>query len=144
MGLKLSKVYKLVQKDYSKIEFTLDTDKKDVIEFSANVNSNNYDDGIRIEVTAYDDGTAHVFLIFDKIEPNFDNLRLVNEFNDNNSFYTASIKQINGNNYLELHGVCCAGYDEGDVAENVSFLISHVNSDSVVKELSELARRTIS
>ena len=111
MNLNIKKVLTLVQKqldkEWGKISFEYST-AKDEVNATANLTLNNHDDDIRAIITAYPGGGTVFRAIFDKIDKSSEVLDLLNEFNCDNPFFNAFIRN---DGYLELrHFFIC--YEE--------------------------------
>lgn len=136
-------VHKLVQKEFDNFEFKVKSQDDDRLELNANITASNYfDDDILVKVVVYKGGTTHVFLTFDKLDESLETLRMINAFNDNTSFFKAYISEKDGGNYLELHATTLDARKDKDVASTVSFLITNILSDSVLKYLQPLTELT--
>lgn len=111
MNLNIKKVLKLVQKQLDKewenINFEYST-AKDEVNAATNLTLNNHDDDIRAIITAYPGGGAVFRAVFDRIEKSPEVLNLLNDFNYDNPFFNAFIRD---DGYLELrHFFIC--YEE--------------------------------
>ena len=84
---------------------------------------------------AYQSGTIHLFLTFDVIERTYDNLYLINNFNENNPWFRACITNINDRDYLELHYTAVALSDEQQAIETFGFLLNELLNEPTIKYL---------
>lgn len=111
LKLNLTKIMGYVKKelksDWKKLNFTY-KHEKDEINVAASLTLNNHDDDIRAIINVYIGGGATFRAVFDKIEKTSEVLSLVNDFNDDNLFFKAFVRD---DGYLELrHFMVC--YDE--------------------------------
>lgn len=111
MDLNIKKVLTLVRKqldkEWGKISFEYST-TKDEVNATANLTLNNHDDDIRAIITAYPGGGAVFRAVFDRIDKSPEVLNLLNDFNHDNPFFNAFIRN---DGYLELrHFFIC--YEE--------------------------------
>ena len=84
---------------------------------------------------AFSSGTIHLFLTFDVIERTYDNLYLINNFNENNPWFRAYIANINDRDYLELHYTAVGLKDEQEAIETFGFLLNELLNESTLKYL---------
>jgi hypothetical protein len=152
-GTNTQELKDLIQKEYKGISFeekkrTYDEKNPRLvnkIEITANIVAEKYfDDGIAVRIVAYKSGTCHVFMVFDKLDPTYENLTMINEYNDHSSFLSAYISQKNGGKYLELHGSSMDAPDEQALASTVCFFINELLNDSLLKYLQPITRNTYS
>ncbi len=102
MDLNTKKVLVLMRrqldKEWGKIDFEYSS-SKDEVSATANLTLNNHDDDIRAIITAYPGGGAVFRAVFDKIEKTSEVMSLLNDFNYDNAFFKAFIRD---DGYLEL------------------------------------------
>jgi len=84
---------------------------------------------------AFSSGTIHLFLTFDVIERTYDNLYLINNFNENNPWFRAYIININNRDYLELHYTAVGLKDEQEAIETFGFLLNELLNEDTIKLL---------
>ena len=84
---------------------------------------------------AYSSGTIHFFLTFDVIERTYDNLYLLNAFNENNPWFRAYITNINDRDYLELHYAAVGLNTEQEAIDTFGFLLNEVLKENTLKYL---------
>ena len=84
---------------------------------------------------AYSSGTTHLFLTFDVIERTYDNLYLINNFNENNPWFRAYITNINDRDYLELHYTAVGLENEQEAVDTFGFLLNELLNESTLKYL---------
>ena len=84
---------------------------------------------------AFSSGTIHLFLTFDVIERKYDNLYLINNFNENNPWFRAYIANINDRDYLELHYTSVGLKDEQEAIETFGFLLNELLNENTLKYL---------
>ena len=83
----------------------------------------------------YKAGTIHLFLTFDVIESTYDNLYLINAFNDNNPWFRAYITNIKNRDYLELHYTAIGLESENAVIESFGFLLNELLNENTLEYL---------
>ena len=84
---------------------------------------------------AYQSGTIHLFLTFDVIERTYDNLYLINNFNENNPWFRACITNIKDRDYLEIHYTAVGLNDEQQAIETFGFLLNELLNEPTIKYL---------
>lgn len=111
MGVNIKKIKAYLEKELSKKWANLDFEceyEKDSVTFAASLTLNNHDDDIRAIIEAYEGGGSLFRAVFDKIDLTEDVLRLLNEFNADDPFFKAYVRE---DGFLELrHFFVC--YDE--------------------------------
>ena len=142
-GVNLSRLLGLVQSQFNGISFEQKEFSADKAVITANIVAEKYfDDGILVRIVAYKSGTCHVFMIFDKLDPTYENLQLINEYNDHSSFLSAYISQKDGGQYLELHGSSMDAPDEKVLSETIAYFINEALNEKLLKYLQPLTNRT--
>ena len=142
-GVNLSRLLGLVQSQYNGITFEQKELTADKAVITANIVAEKYfDDGIFVRIVAYKSGTCHVFLVFDELDPTFENLKLINEYNDHSSFLSAYISQKDGGKFLELHGSSMDAPDEKVLSETIAYFINEALNEKLLKYLQPLTNRT--
>ena len=142
-GVNLKELVGNIQSQFSGISFTEKSRTDDKVEITANIVAEKYfDDGIAVRVVAYKSGTCHVFMVFDKLDPTFENLSLINEYNDHSSFLSAYISQKNGGKYLELHGSSMDAPDAKILADTISYFINELLNEKLLQYLQPITKRT--
>ena len=84
---------------------------------------------------AFSSGTIHLFLTFDVIERTYDNLYLINAFNENNPWFRAYITNIHDRDYLELHYTSVGLANEDEAIDTFGFLLNDLLSENTMKYL---------
>lgn len=144
-GVKLAKLADLIRKEYNGITFNVKNLTDDKVEITASIVAEKYfDDSISVRIVAYKSGTCHVFLVFDKLDPTFENYDLINEYNDNSSFLSAYISQKNGGKYLELHGSSLDAPNTQVLCDTICYFINEALNDKLLKYLQPLTNNTYS
>ena len=150
-GPDLLRLKDLIQKEYNGISFeekkrTYDEKNPRLvnkIEITANIVAEKYfDDGIAVRIVAYKSGTCHVFMVFDKLDPTYENLTMINEYNDHSSFLSAYISQKNGGKYLELHASSLDLADENVMSSVICYYINEVLNEKLLTYLQPITKRT--
>ena len=146
-GVELSKLHAEIDNLFNhNITFKVKEQTNDKVVITADIEAKQYfDDGIVVRIVAYKSGTCHVFMVFDQLDPTYENLVMLNEMNDNLSFLSAYISEKDsGKKYLELHGSSIDAHDTKTLASNIQFFINQALADSVLKYLQPLTARTYS
>ena len=94
-----------------------------------------FDNSIYLRIVVFSSGTFHMFLTFDQMETTYDNLYLINAFNENNPWFRAYIANIGGKDFLELHYVAVSLQDERQVVDSFGFLLNDLLSENILKYL---------
>ena len=80
----------------------------------------------------------HLFLTFDVIERSYDNLYLINTFNENSPWFKAYITNLNDKDYLELHYTAIGLENENEVLNACGFLLNDLLSENNLKYLNPI------
>ena len=103
MALNMKKALALLKKDldknWSKLDFQYSMEENGIKAVASNITLNGFDDDIMLIIRGYEGGGFVCRAVFDKIEKTTEALELLNQFNDNNSFFKAFIRE---DGYLEL------------------------------------------
>ena len=94
-----------------------------------------FDNSIYLRMVIFSSGTFHMFLTFNEIESTYDNLYLINAFNENNPWFRAYIANINDKDFLELHYVAVSLDNERQVIDSFGFLLNDLLSENSLKYL---------
>lgn len=95
-------------------------------------------DSIYFRLVTYSSGTLHMFLTFNEIERTYDNLYLLNAFNENSPWFKAYIVNVNGKDFLELHYTAIALDNEKQVTDSFGFLLNELLKDNTLNYLKPL------
>lgn len=119
-----------------KIGLQVHEEKADQITFHTQITAKEYfANTVYCRFVAYQSGTIHLFLTFDVIESTYDNLYLINAFNENNPWFRAYIANIKDKDYLELH-YASIGLDHENQAINIfGFLLNELLNEPTLKYL---------
>lgn len=91
-----------------------------------------FTNSIYFRMTVYESGTLHIFLTFDEMERNYDQLYLINNFNADHPWFKAYIANINDKDYLELHYCALSLSNEEEVTKTFTFLLGDLlNEESL-------------
>ena len=111
-------------------------EKADTLTLHAEITAKDYfDNSIYFRAVIFASGTLHVFLTFDEIERTYDNLYLINAFNNENPWFRAYVTNINDKDYLELHYTSVALEQESEVTDTIGFLLNELLTDNTLKYL---------
>ena len=94
-----------------------------------------FDNTVYLRLVVFNSGTLHMFLTFDEIERTYDNLYLINNFNENNPWFRACITNIKDRDYLELHYTAVAIANEQEAIETFGFLLNELLNEPTIKYL---------
>ena len=143
--MNLRKLFDRVTKDWSNLGFALDQFGKDKLVMSAEIVAKDYfDDNVYCKIVAYDNGCLHVMFTFDKLDPSLENYNLINEFNDNLSWFKAYISEKDsGNKFFELPFASMGEARDKDMASTIRFLLNELLSDSTMKYLKPILEKTV-
>ena len=142
-GPNLAALKGLIQAEYNGITFTEKSRTEDKVEITAEIVAKKYfDDGITLRIVAYKSGTCHVFMVFDKLDPTFENYEMINNYNDHSSFLNAYISQKNGGKYLELHASSLDLPDEKALCSVICYFINEVLNEKLLVYLQPITKRT--
>ena len=118
-NLKKAQVFikKELDKEWSKLTFKYEMEKDCLSVTNSHLTLNNHTDDITIAINIYSGGMARFRAVFDKADAsNTTMLSLLNQFNRENAFFTAFIRN---DGYLELRNVI-AFYSEKDLQKYTS------------------------
>lgn len=129
---------KEIEKDWKDLEFEYTSRKDEVQAIAKNIKINNHDDDVQVIITAYSGGGAEFRAVFDKIEKTTDILNLLNDFNHNNIFFKAFIRD---DGFLELeHFFIC--FEEAMFKSYSGEFLSRLAGLSSNEYLQELTKYT--
>lgn len=132
-------VFNYVNEELTSLSFKIsEVDDEKIIFISENNTTETYDDDIYIKVVLFKSGYFHVFLTFDKLEKNFYNYDLINEYNATSATGSAYIRS---DDFLELH-YNDTGADEVDAAKSICIYCTDIFNDDVKEHLLPLTKRT--
>lgn len=94
-----------------------------------------FDNTVYLRIVAFNSGTLHVFLTFNEIEKTYDNLYLINAFNNENPWFRAYITNINDKDFLELHYASIALETEQQIVDTIGFLLNELLTENTLKYL---------
>ena len=119
-----------------KIGLQVHEEKADQITFHTQITAKDYFiNSVYCRFVAYQSGTIHLFLTFDVIESTYDNLYLINAFNENNPWFRAYITNIKDRDYLELHYAAIGLNHENEAIDAFGFLLNELLNEPVLKYL---------
>ena len=119
-----------------KIGLQVNEETADQITFHTQITAKEYFiNSVYCRFVAYKSGTIHLFLTFDVIESTYDNLYLINAFNENNPWFRAYITNIKDRDYLELHYACIGLTDENQAIDSFGFLLNELLNEPTINYL---------
>ena len=136
--LNLSKAMRFMEKGltkvWGKIKFTYTTVSSDEIKATADVTLGQFDDSIAVVINGYKGGGAQFRAVFDKLDKNSQTLALIHDFNQDNIFFKAYIRN---DGYLELYNfIVC--FDEGiykDYPSEFMYRLCNLADNAILKQL---------
>lgn len=143
MGLNLKKALANMKKDLTKrmsIEFEYGQEEGVVWARATGVSMKGFDDDLAIAFYAFEGGAAVGWAIMDRLEPSYEALDLLNQFNLSNPYFRAVIRE---DGYLACQNV------KGDVTEKdfcnyaSSFLVRllQLSEDELAQKLAEMTTK---
>ena len=142
-GVNLKELLGNIQSQFNGITFNEKSRTEDKVEITASIEAKKYfDDGISVRIVAYKSGTCHVFMVFDKLDPNFENYDMINTYNDHSSFLAAYISQKNGGKYLELHGSSMDAPNAKVLSDTIAYFINELLNEKLLPYLQPITKRT--
>lgn len=119
-----------------KIGLQVHEEKADQITFHTQITAKDYFiNSVYCRFVAYQSGTIHLFLTFDVIESTYDNLYLINAFNENNPWFRAYITNIHDRDYLEIHYAAVGLSHENEAIDTFGFLLNELLNEPTLKYL---------
>lgn len=119
-----------------KIGLQVHEEKADQITFHTQITAKDYFiNSVYCRFVAYQSGTIHLFLTFDVIESTYDNLYLINAFNENNPWFRAYITNIHDRDYLEIHYAAVGLNHENEAIDTFGFLLNELLNEPTMKYL---------
>ena len=94
-----------------------------------------FENSIYCRIVIFASGTFHLFLTFNPIEKTYDNLFLINNFNNENPWFRAYIANINDKDYLELHYSAIALENDNQVIDTFGYLLNELLNEQTLKYL---------
>ena len=144
-GVELSKLHAEIDNLFNhNITFKVKEQTNDKVVITADIEAKQYfDDGIFVRIVAYKSGTCHVFMVFDQLDPTYENLVMLNEMNDNLSFLSAYISEKDsGKKYLELHGSSMDAPNAQVLSETIAYFINELLNEKLLQYLQPITKRT--
>jgi hypothetical protein len=139
----LKDLHELLQDSYTYITFNEESCTEERAIYTAHVEVDDcFDDEISIKIISYQSGTAHVFMIFDKIEATLENLMLINKYNERSAFLRAYISSKEDGTYLEVHGTNIDCPDTESLCNTICFFINELFDDNTLPYLQEITKYT--
>ena len=142
--MNFKRLFSLVSKSFPNIGFEVKRMEKDVLEITASIYASDYfDDHMYCQIIVYNSGSMHFILTFDKLDPTLENYELINQFNDNLSWFKAYISEKDsGNRFFELHYAAIGEAYEKAIADAISFLLEELLDDNTMKYLKPIVDKT--
>ena len=122
-----------------KIALQVEEETSESITLHSQITAQEYfDNSIYFRLVIFSSGTMHMFLTFDTIERSYDNLYLINTYNENSPWFKAYITNLNDKDYLELHYTAIGLQNEKEVIESCGFLLNDLLSENNLKYLNPI------
>ena len=119
-----------------KIGLQVQDETKDSLTLHSQITAKDYfENSIYFKMTIFASGTLHIFFTFDEIERTYDNLYLINNFNEQSPWFRAYISNINDKDYLELHYAAVALNSEEQVISSFGYLLNSLLDEETLKYL---------
>lgn len=119
-----------------KIGLQVQDETKDSLTLHSQITAKDYfENSIYFKMTIFASGTLHIFFTFDEIERTYDNLYLINNFNEQSPWFRAYISNINDKDYLELHYSTVALNSEEQVISSFGYLLNSLLEEETLKYL---------
>ena len=136
LDMNLNNLKEQLLKFGEKIGLQVHEEKAEQITFHTQITAKEYfTNTVYCRFIAYQSGTIHLFLTFDPIESTYDNLYLINAFNENNPWFRAYIANINNKDYLELHYTAIGLDHENQAINTLGFLLNELLNEPTLKYL---------
>ncbi|MBQ8142808.1 MAG: YbjN domain-containing protein [Bacilli bacterium] len=143
MNEMLERVYSRIKDTLQSLKFEVKADEENHIEIVTNTRFEEYKDDITIDIAIYDEGTFHIFFVFDQIEESLEVYRLINEFNSKSPWFSAYLsKRENDTCFLQVHGSNVGSENDETFANLIIFYLSQIIDMHTVERLRPLSELT--
>ena len=143
MNEMLERVYSRIKDTLRSLKFEVKADEENHIEIVTNTRFEEYKDDITIDIAIYDEGTFHIFFVFDQIEESLEVYRLINEFNSKSPWFSAYLsKRENDTCFLQVHGSNVGSENDETFANLIIFYLSQIIDMHTVERLRPLSELT--
>lgn len=143
MNEMLERVYSRIKDTLQSLKFEVKADEENHIEIVTNTRFEEYKDDITIDIAIYDEGTFHIFFVFDQIEESLEVYRLINEFNSKSPWFSAYLsKRENDTCFLQVHGSNVGSESDETFANLIIFYLSQIIDMHTVERLKPLSELT--
>ncbi|MFA5235427.1 MAG: hypothetical protein WC399_01035 [Bacilli bacterium] len=112
---------------------------KDFMVAKCNIKFRDFDDGVYLRITAYEEGSATITFIFDKIDLTLETMLRINAFNENIHWLKA---YVNENSFLAFKHPIIDAVIESNVVEALDYLIKILTNEETKKHLAPLTELT--
>jgi hypothetical protein len=114
-------------------------EEKDFMVAKCNIKFRDFDDGVFMRVTAYENGSATLTFIFDKIDLTLETMLRINAFNENIHWLKA---YVNENSFLAFKHPIIDAVIESNVVETLDYIIKIFTDEETKKHLDPLTELT--
>ena len=122
-----------------KVGLQVQEETKDFVALHSQLTAKDYfDNSIYFKMVVFASGTLHLFFTFDEIERTYDNLYLINAFNEQSPWFRAYISNINDKDFLELHYSAVAQESEEQIINTFGYLMNNILDEETLKYLRPL------
>ena len=143
MNEMLERVYSRIKDTLQSLKFEVKADEENHIEIVTNTRFEEYKDDITIDIAIYDEGTFHIFFIFDRIEESLEVYRLINEFNSKSPWFSAYLSRRDENTcFLQVHGSNVGSESDETFANLIIFYLSQIIDMHTMERLKPLSELT--
>ena len=119
-----------------KIGLQVQEETKESVTLHSQITAKDYfENSIYFKMVVFASGTIHLFFTFDEMERTYDNLYLINAFNEQSPWFRAYISNINDKDYLELHYAAVALNSEEQVISSFGYLLNSLLDEETLKYL---------
>ena len=139
--MNLTKLKEQLLKSGEKIALSVDEETPTSLTLHTEITAKAYfKNTVYLRVVSFASGTLHIFLTFDEIERTYDNLYLINAFNEANPWFRGYITNINDKDFLELHYSAIDLENESQVVDTVGFLLNELLREDTIKYLKPIVQ----
>ncbi len=143
MNETLERVFSRIQESLKSLQFQIKEEADDHIEIVTTTRFEEYKDELYIDIGIYEEGTFHIFFVFDQIEESLEVYRLINEFNSKSPWFSAYLsKRENDTCFLQVHGSNVGSESDETFANLIIFYLSQIIDMHTVERLKPLSELT--
>lgn len=137
--MNLTKLKERLLEKGKKIGLMVEEENKDSITLHSQITASQYfDNSIYFRIVVFASGTMHLFLTFDEMEKTYDNLFLINKYNENSPWFKGYITNLNGKDFFEIHFSAIDMDNEEQIVDMCGYLLTDVLGEESLKYLSPI------